>query len=181
MALRIAVIGSHGVGKTTLAERLAAGLGVTFIPESARVVAHTHGYAEPSMNSMEFQQLCLQEQIYAERTNRAGGFVTDRGLVDYLVYPLVLGTFGGRPEQLDSYMMRILDVSFDAYTHVVYVPVTLPLVPDGFRSTSRAYQKAVDTMLRLMAGAVHPRGRAIDLSRSAPDEWYATVLKEVQE
>lgn len=178
---QIAVVGSHGVGKTTLAVDLAESLGVDFIPETSRAVAKIRGIAsleEPDAYTVgvDFQFQCLAHQIGAERGSRS--FVVDRGLLDYLAYPLALGVFQDRMADLQVYM-DLIDRHLD-YTHVIYVPISSDVIePDGFRSTDQGFQRAIDRLIRRLYRAEDPKV-SIDLSRVSSARWLDHCLEVIR-
>lgn len=156
--MRIAVVGSHGVGKTTLVEALSERLNLPVIPEASRVVMHRQGMpalTDLSRLGADFQWKCLGIQQTNEERNPQG-FVSDRGWPDYLAYPLALGTFGDRETQW-HYTRLVTDLLMDAYDLVIYLPIEFDLPDDGVRSTSIGYQMTIDALVWPLAQVGHHR------------------------
>lgn len=88
--MRIGIIGTRGVGETTLAEELSTILNLSLITECARRFAQQVGIRDCSVLganplAVKFQTEILREQIKAERKHKSG-FVSDRTSLDCLAY-----------------------------------------------------------------------------------------------
>jgi nicotinamide riboside kinase len=154
--MRIAITGSHGVGKTTLAKKLAEGLKLPLIEEIARKMADIYGikHTEEIKNASwglraEFQDSVWYAQMVAEDSLRE--FVSDRSILDVVAYSLYYG--------LDGYRWRVRrerapEEVWGTYDLLVYVPIRFPLRSDGFRLTDDQSQKACDKLIRQMFSEV---------------------------
>ncbi len=120
---RIAIVGSFSTGKTTLAEAVAEPLGLPLLPEVAREVASL-GFKLDKDATPEVETLIFLRQLYNEMIH--DDFVGDRSLID-------------------EYQLR------SQYTHVFYLPIEFPIVPDGLRPLDPDFQKEIDErMVRLL-------------------------------
>ena len=143
--MKIAFIGTHGVGKTTLAYELCnelkkQDLDVGFIDEIARRCPFPINEA----TSREAQTWILATTIARELElgNIYANIICDRSVLDNYVY--LYHKFGHTPELygLATYWVRTYDLLFR-------VPLTQKyLRPDGVRSTDLEFQAAIDQKLQ---------------------------------
>lgn len=142
--MKIAFIGTHGVGKTTLAYELCnelkkQDLDVGFIDEIARRCPFPINEA----TSLEAQTWILATTIARELElgNIYPNIICDRSALDNYVY--LYHKFGHIPElhRLATYWIRTYDV-------LLRVPLTRKyLRPDGVRSTDEEFQAVIDQKL----------------------------------
>ena len=144
---RIAIVGSFSTGKTTLAEAVAEPLGLPLLPEAAREVAAL-GFkldkdATPEVETLIFLKHFYNEQIHPD-------FVADRSLIDVLAYAgWVLDNQSWRKEmalfeeckKLAQHRLR------SQYSHVFYLPIEFPIVPDDLRPDDPVFQRDIDTRI----------------------------------
>ncbi len=131
---RIAVIGTHCTGKTTLAKALSKTLDIPLIKECAR--NHEIKKASPRQY-VEIQKHILTEQISAEL--KYPGFVSDRSTIDNLAYWLHSCASIADAQTNKTYIRKALNNARN-YTHVfLLIPEFYPR-EDGFRNTNIIYQ-----------------------------------------
>jgi nicotinamide riboside kinase len=148
---RIVIVGSFSTGKTTLAEAIAPSLDLPLLPEVAREIVEL-GFkldkdATPETETFIFLRQYYNEMIHAD-------FVGDRSLIDVMAYAgWVLDHQEWRKEmamwetcvKIAEYRLR------SQYTHVFYLPIEFPIVPDGLRPLDPDFQADIDErMLRVM-------------------------------
>ena len=145
---RVAIVGSFSTGKTTLAEAVAEPLEVPLLPEVAREVA-AMGFKLDKDATPEVETLIFLRQLHNEMTHP--DFVGDRSLIDVMAYAgWVLDNQERRKEfalwdaclQVAEYQLR------SQYTHVFYLPIEFPIVPDGLRPLDPAFQKEIDERMQ---------------------------------
>lgn len=172
---KIAFIGSHGVGKTTLCYGLAARLKAADI--SLEVVGEIARRCPLPINrdtTLAAQSWILHTQIAEElvAAARYDFVICDRSVLDNFVYLLLAA--GGRSE-LDP----LVTVWTNSYQLLVHVPVIDGPRADGIRSTDPSFQRAVDERLEKEIAA---RGLTVlrldDLPREA---WLDRVENAVKE
>lgn len=172
---KIAFIGSHGVGKTTLCYGLAARLKAADI--SLEVVGEIARRCPLPINrgtTLAAQAWILHTQIAEElvASSRYDFVICDRSVLDNFVYLLL--SSGGRGE-----LEPLIDAWTATYQLLVHVPVLEGPRPDGIRSTDPAFQRAVEERLER---EIEQRGLAVlrldDLPREA---WLDRVEAAVKE
>jgi len=138
-AAKIAFIGTHGVGKTTLCYGLAARLkrrdvALDIVHETARRCPLPIN----SATTEAAQRWILHTQI-AEETVAAARYpvvICDRSVLDNYVYYLLAA---GADPTLD----RLVGDWLETYTLLVHVPLLVLPQPDGIRATDPNFQRAV--------------------------------------
>ena len=140
---KIAFVGSHGVGKTTLCYGLAARLKARDISlELVHEVARRCPLPINEQTNLASQSWILHTQI-AEEIVAASGYpvvVTDRSALDNYVYLLVAA---GRQPMLQG----LVDAWMQTYDLLVMVPIVERPSPDGFRATDPVFQRAIEERL----------------------------------
>ena len=141
---RIAIVGAFSTGKTTLAEAVAEPLDLPLLPEAAREVASL-GFKLDKDATPEVETLIFLKHYYNEMVH--SDFVADRSLIDVLAYAgWVLDNQEWRKEtalfeeckKLAQYHLR------SQYTHVFYLPIEFPIVPDDLRPDDPEFQREID-------------------------------------
>lgn len=155
--MKLALIGTHGVGKTTLAYEICsllkkAGQNVELVTEVAR---QSH-FPVNAATTLEGQLWILHAQIAAEleAARRAPHVIADRAVLDNYCY--LVNKFGRQP-QLEAWLAWWMDT----YSLLVGVPpIEGGIQPDGFRSEDRAFQQRIHELLvELLASAPFDRLR----------------------
>ena len=141
--LKVAFLGTHGVGKTTLCYELAAELkrrdkAVDLVKEVARRCPLPINEG----TTIEAQTWILHAQIAEEIAvgAQAEVVVCDRSVLDNYAY---LVARAGRQDALDA-LVRSWVGSYDA---LIKVPVTAPPTFDGTRAVSLAFQREIDVTI----------------------------------
>jgi nicotinamide riboside kinase len=140
---KVAFIGSHGVGKTTLCYGLAAGLKARDVTlEVVREVARRSPLPINQATSVASQSWILHTQIAEELAAEAhnGAVICDRSVLDNYVYMLVAA---GPQTTLEP----MVDGWMTTYDLLVHVPIVSSPSPDGVRALDPAFQRVVDDRL----------------------------------
>lgn len=170
---KIAFIGTHGVGKTTLCYGLAARLKERDLAvEVVHEVARRCPLPINEETSVAAQSWILHTQVTEEIVAQARYpvVVCDRSVLDNYVYLLLAA---GRQPALDL----LVDGWIQGYDLLVHVPIVEQPSPDGIRSADPAFQRAVDERLER---EVDERGLAVlRLDPGARPLWVDHVEQEV--
>lgn len=176
--LRIAIVGAFSTGKTTLGEILARRLGLPLLPEAAREVVEL-GFRLDQDATAETEALIFLKHYNNEVITPE--FVADRSLVDVMAY--AGWVLDNQPERKENALWEECERLADRhlrtnYSHVFYLPIEFPPVPDGIRSTDTEFQKEIDrrivTLLQTygvryvtVTGSVHDRLGKIEVALAA--------------
>jgi adenylate kinase family enzyme len=142
--LKLALIGTHGVGKTTLAYEICSLLkkaecNVELVTE----VARQSPFPVNAATTLEGQLWILHAQIAAEldAARRAPHVICDRSALDNYCY--LVNKFGRQP-QLEQWLAWWMNT----YALLIGVPpLAEGILPDGFRSDDRQFQKRIHELL----------------------------------
>jgi nicotinamide riboside kinase len=148
-AFKLAFIGSHGVGKTTLCYGLAARLKARDLSvEVVHEIARRCPLPINEATSLSSESWILHTQVAEEivAAHRYAVVLCDRSVLDNYVYLLLAA---GRQPTLDG----LVDAWTATYDLLVHVPILVEPSPDGVRSADPSFQRAVDERLdRELAG-----------------------------
>lgn len=137
--------GTHGVGKSTLAEHLVSVLGsardVRLVPETARELVRRGLKVNDEMNEDGFITY-IQLYLKRVRENQAKIVLADRSLFDLYLYT---HNSSGRIRPLYIEMLHeLIFMEAKAVDFYVYLPVEFPLPVDDVRPPDTAYQSQID-------------------------------------
>lgn len=149
--MRICVIGSQCVGKTTLVNLLSQNLSLPLITEVARDF-NKDDLNPCSSNCVDVQKQILKCQLDME--NKYSSFISDRSSIDGLAYWLY-----GCANQVDytensKYFKKAMN-NAKKYTHIFYLRPEFEIVDDGFRSCDPQYQQDIDYYINLILDIFH--------------------------
>jgi nicotinamide riboside kinase len=168
--VKVAFIGTHGTGKTTLCFRLAAHLKMLDLNvDIVKEVARSAPLPLNRNTTLDAQLWILHTQIANEIASARDHdvVVCDRSALDnyaYLVYRF------GRRLVLDALVREWME----SYTALFRVPVLRSPSYDGVRDTSPSYQQEIDTLVtRLLAEF---EVEVTPLSLEDPDGWLTEIL-----
>ena len=173
--MKIAFVGSHGVGKTTLCFDLAAqlkrrGVNVDMVKEVAR--------ASPlpvnRKTSREAQLWILTTQVAEEirASSHSDVVVCDRAALDnYAYFFLACGR--------DVAVERFMEMWMKTYDLLIRVPVLAEVQEDGFRDTDTVFVREVDR--RVCALLATSKTPFLDLETLPRNDWPEASLKGVLE
>jgi len=169
--VKIAFIGSHGVGKTTLCYELAARLKKQDrVVDLVMEVARSCPLPINRDTTIDAQAWILHTQVAQEiaAAARGGVVVCDRSVLDNYAY-LVHAT--GRRRSYDALVREWVAT----YHALIKVPVLHPPSFDGTRDTSMQFQLEIDRLIDTLADAMHVPCITLDITRR--DQWVDEVLR----
>ncbi len=174
--MKLALIGTHGVGKTTLAYEICSLLkkahqNVELVTE----VARQSPFPVNAATTLEGQLWILHAQIAAEldAARRAPQVICDRAVLDNYCY--LVNKFGRQP-QLESWLQWWMQ----SYSLLVGVPpAEIEIEADGFRSEDRAFQRRIHgLLLELLAAPPFQtlEDRVLWLDAQDRGDWAAKIF-----
>ncbi len=172
-AFKIAFIGTHGVGKTTLCYGLAARLKARDLSlDVVDEVARRCPLPINQRTTVEAQAWILHTQIADElvASSRGDAVLCDRSVLDNYVY-LLIAT--GRQPGLEA----LIDSWLPSYDLLFRVPIIEDPKADGLRSTDPGFQRAVDE--RLDAELARRDLAAVALHAHPREDWLEVAEAEV--
>jgi nicotinamide riboside kinase len=168
--MKIALIGSHGVGKTTLCFELAAALKRRNIDlEMVREVARRCPLPINQETTVAAQEWILHTQVAweIEAASSRDTVLCDRSVLDnycYLVH--AAGAIRAWEQYIDHWM--------PTYDLLVHVPIAERPSYDGVRAVDPAFQETIETLLE---GMVAARGlKPLRLSAAARGTWCEAII-----
>ncbi len=144
--MKLALIGTHGVGKTTLAFEICSLLKkADYNVELVTEVARRSPFPVNEATTVEGQLWILHAQIAAELdASRAANVICDRSVLDNYCY--LVNKFG-RQQRLEPW----LEWWMQSYTLLVGVPPLADgIPPDGFRSENLEFQQRIHERIEEM-------------------------------
>ncbi len=145
--MKLALIGTHGVGKTTLAFEICAQLKIAgYSVELVTEIARRSPFPVNESTTLESQLWILHRQIATEleMISRAQYVVCDRAVIDNYAY---LANKFDRQFHLEPMLAHWMK----SYDLLVYIPLKDgPLQADGFRSENLEFQRTIDLKVRAL-------------------------------
>lgn len=144
--VKVALVGTHGVNKTTIAYELAGvlkrrGKTVELLTEIARECPFPLN--EEATREAYQWIIARQVQLEIEKSPRADILVCDRSVLDNFAYYVRRYSRNGREaEALGAYCRSWIET----YDLLIRLPIAEPLAADGFRSTDKDFQREIDRL-----------------------------------
>ena len=144
---RIVIIGSAGVGKTTLLNNLKKNWGLKIIPELAREICKQLGYKNiyEIKDHDKFRLLILQEQFKLEE--KYNEFISDRSTIDCWVHWVRWSWNSKKTFESEKYF-KLAYTQALKYSHIIYIPRLFKPKDDGFRWNDEDYQNQIDRLFK---------------------------------
>ncbi|MGE5361387.1 MAG: ATP-binding protein [Bacteroidales bacterium] len=170
--MKLAFIGTHGVGKTTLCYDLAAalkrqGVNVDMVKEVARLSPLPIN----RKTSLEAQMWILTTQVAEEirSATQADVVVCDRSVLDNYAYM----TFAcGRQKPIE----RFVEYWLKTYDLLFKVPISGAASPDGVRDTDEFFMRNIDTLVDTLLAEKKVAYERLEGER---DTWIGVVRERV--
>ena len=139
--MRIAVVGSHGTGKTTLCKGIIEEFNFNYIPDVVRT-AYENKFEVNENTLPETQFWILSKQLELER-NTEPPWVSEKSLWDNIVY----GRVAFRDKEIINVIKKLVIPNAN-YDLMFYCPIEFPLQDDGLRSMNSEFQRIIDEKFR---------------------------------
>lgn len=141
--MKIAIVGSHCTGKTTLINKLQAEpelYDYSFYPEAIREISRLGFPYNEKADDCSQLAMCALHLLHLKDEN----MVTDRCLLDNYIYAYMLKAQGSNISQtcldtLQSYFIENIN-NYDIYA---FCPVKFKMKEDGFRITNKKFQEEI--------------------------------------
>lgn len=181
-AVKIAFIGTHGVGKTTLMYKLAGKLKMKGVDvEVNREVVRDCPFPINQAATKDGQRWILFTQMERELTWRAHlpergkgikALICDRATLDnYAYYINAVGR--------DSAVEPLIAEWIKSYAYLIYVPVAETVIEaDGFRDTDRIFQRKIDKLVLQLCDAF--KVEPIKLDPAKHSRWMPDLTRIAQ-
>jgi len=195
--MKIALVGAHRVGKTTLAQKLSDHLSdslgdgfMPFLKTNTSEIMMDAGY-DPSKSFGMKDRLVIQNKILDHASSawsKSCAFVTDRSPVDYMAYTLAEATPSCEDEHLalSDYMQRCYELLNENFTALVIVPPGIPVVPEpGKGALNECYRTHLHALITGLAQSKEYNGFVFSLSDQETDLEYRldqmmTVISRIE-
>lgn len=143
---RVVIIGSAGVGKTTLFNRLSKRVSLKLIPEQARIICKKFGFKNiyEIKNPTKFRWEVLNQHRHLE--NKYTNFLADRSTIDCWVHHMRWDWNNNKTFEAEKYFKKAKSQALK-YSHIIYIPRLIEPEEDGFRWNDDDYQNQIDRML----------------------------------
>ena len=143
--MKIALIGSHCVGKTTLIEPVSKALNLPVIPEAARDWCDRHRYDNISkVENVDAMQWDILHAQIAQESNH-DQFISDRSTLDGIAYFVEFGL----THKPNDYKAMALAHAKRTYDLLFFIPIQekISLVDDGFRYEDLQARKRIEDLI----------------------------------
>ena len=169
--MKIAIAGSHGVGKTTFAKALAKKLNFSYIHDIVREEAIPKGFVINENTPAEVQFWLVMRQWELE-TITPGSWVADKCLIDYLIYA------GGLEEEVFKEVIKRVVEGNARYDFIFYLPIEFSMEHDGKRSDDEEFQKKIDMLYKAY---LEEHGMTFVVVSGAPEERVEQAVRYINQ
>lgn len=157
--IRVALVGAHGTGKTTLSKALASrltdqGVLCSSLPEVPRILcdaSNDPAFFRRGKNSPLKQCSILLGQVVYELESLASDaevVIGDRSLLDHWAYTLHAFKGGFESENVRHLFDSLVAKHCSLYDLIFYIPIEFEVMDDGTREGDTVFQSEIDTLIR---------------------------------
>lgn len=158
--MRIALTGTHSIGKTTLLNKLLYKFPLTPISEITREANREHGFKLNIAHNNEFKSDILQKYLINKHISLLDEgknfeteiFIEDRCIIDALAYTFLFYKKNQISRSTLDYCAKGYDY-INKYDLIIYLPLNSDIhkvVQDGYRDTNKQYQIDIDKYIKEM-------------------------------
>jgi len=146
--MKIAIIGTHSTGKTTLVNELKKHIDLPIISEVAR--NFPRDITDNPINEMNRQMNIFRLQLSEELRHKI--FISDRSTIDNAAYMIdalqKYGYYISKKLFVDVIgCINIAIENIDRYDYLFYIPIEFDCVDDGFRNTDEVERENIDMII----------------------------------
>jgi len=179
--IRVAIAGSHGVGKTTLAYSLAnhyRDRSVTLNTQIARSLIRKGYPLGKEATSESYVQYIIAQLAAEQESSNSDLFISDRTLLDPLSYAIVnLKTVDSIvPHSIVEMMKRIWLLELQQYSLYIFVPIEFSMQKDGVRPEGNEYRALIETQMVQLLEEYHVRYIRVS---GTPEERNTQAVKTI--
>jgi len=171
---KIAIIGTHFVGKTSLVKRLSKKLNNVFVIDE---VVRSCPYPVNEMATLEAQEWVLNEQIKREMEAASPLIITDRGLIDNFAYWSRVAEKHLTPEKIALKKEEVFEHS-KSYDLILFLePFDGSIKNDNFRSLNEKWRREMhDRILDIVKEFKQKHGGNIYFLKGSEDEVFYQAI-----
>ncbi|MDA8773975.1 ATP-binding protein [Chlamydiia bacterium] len=145
--LKVGILGTHGIGKTTLAYELAQvlqkqGTSVSVLTELARECPYELGVKQVKEATTWLITRQISRELELQKNSEV--LLCDRTSIDALIYTLA----SGKNDNKDLCIGRAAYDWLRTYDKLIWIRPNQDLVDDGFRMTDIEYRNNIDAIFR---------------------------------
>lgn len=148
---RIAITGTHGVGKTTLSKLLTVSLDnrtVALNSNLARTLIKNGFPLGKDATDASYIQYIISQLQAEQAAKDCDVFISDRTLLDPLAYALVNQNFGNNvSNNIIELLKSVWFLEAQQYDLYVFVPIEFAVQPDGIRPKGNKYREDVERQI----------------------------------
>lgn len=141
--MRIAIVGSHCTGKTSLMDKLAGNIefiGYEFYPEAIREIRKLNFPCNEDTTDCSQLAMLALHLLHLRNKN----MVTDRCILDNYVYAYMLRDRGSNiSDDCVNTLQHYFIESIEKYDIYAFCPAEFKLVNDGFRMIDKQFQEEI--------------------------------------
>ena len=183
-SIRIAISGSAGIGKSTVCKQVSEHYNIPLIDKGAKYYLKNktdQGLAFLEKNELQqFQETLVQYKIEEYEKCKNNSFISDRSLVDNLVYAMIHSNHNDN-KWMDEYYNTCMN-NLKYYTHVFQLGWNkFEIVEDGIRRKNKYHQFVVDSSIRrlnLLGENIHEY-IYIDIGDRNPENYFKIIKKSI--
>lgn len=150
--MKIAIIGTHSTGKTTLLNELKKYIELPIITEIARKFSRDIT-DDPTMEMMRQSNIFCAQLMQEIKYNN--GFLSDRSTIDNAAYMILALQKYGHQIPLKQYIYitkcikKAIEHGQDQYDYLFYIPVEFDAIDDGFRNMDEVERENINFIIKM--------------------------------
>jgi nicotinamide riboside kinase len=148
--LRLVVLGTHSTGKTSLARELSSELNIPYVEgDIVKKIVRDKFHKKSPLELTLAEYWKMEKHHYTHQLTDAtnhSDFVSDGGFILDAVYLAVTFKLHKDPAY-SAFANLCVDKTKELYSHIIYLPLEIPLEDDKFRPRDLVYRFDIDKFL----------------------------------